>query len=228
MGNFFSSPAGLIDPAGIYYNQIDKSMKKDRSQENADKQREADYNAQMTSIGMNELGQYKYIQSGYTDSSGLTPEQKKQLDDERSAMQTGIDRKTAAETAQMRQGMAERGITESTTALHGQAAVEQDRIAMQEQATQIAEQPHWDAFVKATGIAEQSSQILASMNDADRKQAMEIYSSTMSIMGKAAGANSGSKSTVNEYSAASDGTSYVPDNVSRADYYGYGSQAGNQ
>jgi hypothetical protein len=37
------------------------------------------------------------------------------------------------------------------------------------------------------------------MNQADRQQAMEIYSSTMSIMGGAAGQASNYKSTTSEY-----------------------------
>ena len=162
---------------------IDKSQKKDRSDENADKQREADYNAQMSALGMDELSQYK--------NAAIDP-----------ATQTAIDNRIAAERAQMRQHMSETGGTVSTTAQRGSEAVSADRIGMQEAELNRIKQMHWDAAVKALGLSDHSSQVLASMNEADRQQAMEIYNSTMSVMGGTAGKYSGSstdKSAVDAY-----------------------------
>jgi hypothetical protein len=217
MGNFFSDAAsslglsgtqksGIADilsgGAGVAQTNkwIDKSTSKDRSSENADKAAEAAYNAQMVALGTNELGQYSAIAAG--TQSGITTEQ-----------QTAIDQKAQAETAQMRQSMVDRGMTDSTTRLSGEAAVTADKIASQEATTQATEKEHWDAAVAALGLGETSSQVLASMNETDRQQAMQIYSSTMSVMGSAAGSNSGTTSVVNEYSAAS---TYVPNNTGGA------------
>lgn len=187
------SAAGAIKSGSQKYDYFDQS--KAKSQEEADKAREAAYQQQMAALGLNELGQYQDIATGAIDpttgqpyNTGITPEQ-----------QAAIEKQTAAETAKMRQAMSDRGATVGTMAAEGTGSVQTDKLAAMEAVRNATAEQHWNAFIQATGIATGSSQILQAMNEADRKEAMQIYSSAMGTAGAVAGKYSGYKSTIDEY-----------------------------
>jgi hypothetical protein len=149
------------------------SMNRDRKNEQEDKARIEEHQRKMAALGMKELDLYK-------KSTAPTADQ-----------QMMIDRKAAAETAQMKQAMGKAGMQKSTAALSGAASIQAGKITRQEEATNQNRAEHWQNAMAALGMASGSQDILMQMNEKDRQQAMEIYTSTMSIFGNAAGRNTG-------------------------------------
>lgn len=155
----------------------------------ADRKRIADQQAMMAGIGYNELGQYTDIALGKV--SGISEEEQKQ-----------IDHTLAIEKAQMNHALMGRGIGSKmggSMALSATSALEKGRIALTEQTREAHMKEHWDNFVKATGIATGSQEILQRMNDAERQEAMQIYSSVMKAGGALMGKNRNYQSAVPDY-----------------------------
>ena len=148
-----------------------------------DTSNESDFGAKMNVLGQSEMDLY--------NTATLSPEQK-----------TTIAEQTAAERAQMRQKMADTGMVDSSTRLSGESMVSQDQINMQETTLNNIKKMHWDQAMKAYGMSDQSSQVLAGMNDADRQAAMAIISGVAGAGGQIAGSMRGT-STLDDYTKES-------------------------